>query len=86
MVGEWVWLRLHQLVASLDIKGRGNFGHKIFRPFRVLDRVDDVAYKMELLPGTKLHNVLHVDLLKPYHGTPSEGPGVLPSTRHGVTP
>jgi hypothetical protein len=85
-VHDWVWLRLlNRPVASLDITGRGKLGPRFYGPFKVIERVDDVAYKLELPAGAKLHSVFHVGLLKPYHGTTPTGPGVLPPTRHGRT-
>jgi hypothetical protein len=70
-------------VASLDITGRGKLGPRFYGPFKIIERVGDVAYKLELSAGAKLHSVFHVDLLKPYHDTTPTGPGVLPLTRHG---
>jgi hypothetical protein len=70
-------------VASLDITGRGKLGPRFYGPFKIIERVGDVTYKLELPAGAKLHSVFHVGLLKPYHGTTSTGPGVLPPTRHG---
>jgi hypothetical protein len=82
--GDWVWLRLLQRpVASLLIQGRSKLGPKFFGPFRVLERISSIAYKLELPLGARLHNVFHVGLLKPYKGEPSTGPGVLPPVKHG---
>jgi hypothetical protein len=35
-------------------------------PFKVIERVGKVAYKVELPPNLKMHNVFHVQLLKKY--------------------
>jgi hypothetical protein len=45
--GQWVWLRLlHRPVASLQVQGRSKLGPKFFGPFKVLERVGDVAYRL----------------------------------------
>jgi hypothetical protein len=35
-------------------------------PFKVIERIGKVAYKVELSPNLKMHNVFHVQLLKKY--------------------
>jgi hypothetical protein len=71
------------MIASLSTTGKGKLGPKLFDPFKVLERIGDVAYRLELPTGAKLHNVFHVGLLKPYHGEEPVGPGVLPTVLHG---
>jgi hypothetical protein len=67
---ERVWLcLLNRLLASLDIKGRGKLGPKFYGPFKKIKRVNSLAYKLEMPPGARLHNMFHIGLLKPYHGT-----------------
>ena len=41
-------------------------------PYKILQRVGNVAYKLELLPSlSRIHNVFHVFMLKKYHPNPS---------------
>jgi hypothetical protein len=70
-------------MASLDIKGRGKLGPNFYGPFKILERVGDAAYKLELSAGAKLHNVFHVRLLKPFRGEPPSSSRVLPPVHHG---
>jgi hypothetical protein len=35
-------------------------------PFKVIERIGKVVYKLELPPNLKMHNVFHVQLLKKY--------------------
>jgi hypothetical protein len=83
-VGQWVWLRLLQRpIVSLDNKGRDKLGPKFYGLFQISECVGDVAYKLLLPAGTKLHNVFHVRLLKKYCGQEPTGPRILPPIRHG---
>jgi hypothetical protein len=49
----------------------------------VWERISEVAYKLQLPPGAKLHDTFHVGLLKKFHGETPSGPEVLPPIRHG---
>jgi len=83
-VGEWVWLRLHQRAAT-SIKGSSSskLSPRYYGPFRVLERIGTVAYRLQLLPKSRLHDVFHVVFLKKYTGDSPTNTVPLPPIVHG---
>ncbi|XP_027181721.1 uncharacterized protein LOC113780102 [Coffea eugenioides] len=71
-VGDQVFLKITPLKASL-ITGKGKkLQPKFVGPYKILQRVGNVAYRLELPPSlSRIHNIFHVLMLKKYHPDPS---------------
>jgi hypothetical protein len=68
-VGTWVYVKLQpycQLSLSKDKYHK--LSKSFYGPYLILAKVGAVAYRLELPPHSKIHNVFHVSLLKLYEG------------------
>ncbi|KAH0635853.1 hypothetical protein KY289_035768 [Solanum tuberosum] len=55
---------------SVRLKRGHKLGRRYFGPFKVIKRIGDVAYKLELSVEAKIHPVFHVSVLKRCLGEP----------------
>jgi hypothetical protein len=76
-VDDLVFLKLQPYVqTSLAPRSHHKFAFRFFRPFRIVARVGNVAYRLALPAHSSIHPVFHVSQLKKAVGPQHE---VIPS-------
>jgi hypothetical protein len=79
-IEDWVGLRLlHRSAQSLAPSSHGKLGPKYVGPYKVLERIGEVAYRLQL---PRIHDMFHVGVLKPLRGPPPTSVQALPPLRH----
>ena len=64
-VGDLVFLRLQPYrQSSLKKSGAEKLKPRFYGPYRIMCRVGEVAYELELPKERQIHNVFHVSCLK----------------------
>jgi chromodomain-containing protein len=68
-VGQRVWLE----GRNLHIRGPAKLLPKRYGPFPIIQKIGSVAYRLQLPPSIKVHDVFHINLLTPYKETEEYG-------------
>jgi hypothetical protein len=65
-VGDWVFLRLqpYKQMSLKQAKKDNKLSPKYYGPYKVLQNIGTMAYKLELLASSRVHPVFHVSLKK----------------------
>jgi len=65
-VGDYVFLKLQPYVqTSLAPRAHQKLSFRYFGPYKIIDKIGSIAYKLALPPSASIHPVFHVSLLKP---------------------
>jgi len=62
--GDMVWLLPRNIRTTRPCK---KLDYKKIRPFKILARIGESAYKLALPPSMRIHNAFHISLLEQYH-------------------
>ncbi|KAK8638452.1 hypothetical protein V6N13_136874 [Hibiscus sabdariffa] len=71
-VGDQVFLKVSPWKKVLRFGRKGKLSPRFIGPYRILERVGTVAYRLELPPQlSRIHNIFHVSMLRQYRPDPS---------------
>jgi hypothetical protein len=71
------------IVKSLVPGSNSKLGPKYAGPYQVVECIGDVAHRLRLPDASRIHDVFHVGVLKPFRGPAPTTVPALPPMRHG---
>ncbi|WVZ17267.1 hypothetical protein V8G54_010249 [Vigna mungo] len=78
-VDDWVYIRLcPRRQSSVTGTTYRKLTKRFFGPFKITRKIGEVAYEVDLPPTAKIHNVFHVNILRPHKGPIPSSPLPLP--------
>ena len=79
-VGDWVFLRLqpYKQVSLKQSKKDNKLCPKYYGPYKVLQKICTMAYKLELSTSSRVHSIFHVSCLKKVIGDKIPVQTILP--------
>lgn len=85
VVGDWVFVKLQPYrQQSVVQRSSQKLAPKYYGPYKILDKMGEVAYKLELPATSQIHPVFHVSQLKRLVGNVATA-NQLPLVLHDVT-
>ena len=79
-MGDFIYLCLQPYrQSSLKKEGAEKIQPHFYGPYKIIQKVGEVAYELELPPESKIHNVFHVSNLKKVVGQQIVTSSELPS-------
>nr|KYP41303.1 Transposon Ty3-G Gag-Pol polyprotein [Cajanus cajan] len=80
-MGDLVLVKLQPYRQHLvALRKNQKLNMRYFGPFEVVEKIGEVAYKLQLPDTTRIHLVFHISLLKKFVGSPSQQYIPLPLT------
>jgi hypothetical protein len=80
-IGAWVYVKLQPYrQTTLSRAKYHKLSKRFYGPYEILAKVGAVAYKLNMPPHSKIHNVFHIFLLKAYEGPIPPQVDPLPTT------